>query len=715
MSLSPGTDHSPRSWWSVVAGVAVVSSAFTTISILGVQRFYRRNKRHELDEEIRRATKSSLRQRSSGNADGHSTPYGQDSKQYNANDADEKKSADDYNGEPQVPKYLAALAASQEGLKHQSRPASPRSLPSTRSPLVNIQNELKRQSSLHLKPSLSAASSSLRAVTADSPAYDESLIREQLSRNYSFLGDEAMSKVRDAFVIVVGAGGVGSWCALMLLRSGVGKIRIIDFDQVSLSSLNRHACANLADVGRPKVTVCKEHFANIAPWAEVDAKVEIFRDSEADRLLGPFDDGGDQIRPTYIIDAIDNLNTKIDLLAYCYKNKVKCFSSMGAGAKADPGQIQVAELNMTAEDPLARRVRRGLRARGIWTGEAMSAAVKKIRRPRERESTVKASDIKAVPLVENQKREADHQAALNKLEANGMIKQPRRLTASGRGAVDNIELAETTVKADRSTESDRAETGFSRYSTSRRASSSSSMGSAQFYSPASTPDAEGSRSYEDLPIEAETHIAEAFTLGTAQKEEEDPEAQRLSEVTSDIEPPYQSNDVPQRPPLATLIDKRSSAASSDASGSRTSSLKELVAEDIRSSHAGEEARRSTSTLSPPVNVEEGNEVIANGDADDRPFKIMCVFSNEKSDTRLLPLDEEEFQKGKVEELATLEDFRVRILPVLGPLPAMFGLAAATYVLCDIAGKELETLPFKNRKKTYERVSIVISLRLYMRS
>ncbi|KAF9534548.1 hypothetical protein BGW38_010453, partial [Lunasporangiospora selenospora] len=95
---------------------------------------------------------------------------------------------------------------------------------------------------------------------------NEDMIREQLSRNIAFLGEEGVEKLRNSFVIIVGAGGVGSWAASMLIRSGVGRIRIIDFDQVSLSSLNRHATAVQGDVGTPKVLSMKKAFQAIAPW-----------------------------------------------------------------------------------------------------------------------------------------------------------------------------------------------------------------------------------------------------------------------------------------------------------------------------------------------------------------------------------------------------------------------------------------------------------------
>ena len=94
--------------------------------------------------------------------------------------------------------------------------------------------------------------------------HSEELIREQLARNYAFLTEDGMDKVRKQRVVVVGAGGVGSWVATMLARSGVESLRIIDFDQVSLSSLNRHAVATLKDVGIPKVECIKNHLLEIA-------------------------------------------------------------------------------------------------------------------------------------------------------------------------------------------------------------------------------------------------------------------------------------------------------------------------------------------------------------------------------------------------------------------------------------------------------------------
>lgn len=136
---------------------------------------------------------------------------------------------------------------------------------------------------------LSSSSSAGAAGTgtgAGAGAYDEGLIREQLARNYAFFGEEAMSRVRGARVVVVGCGGVGSYAALMLARSGVSQLRLVDFDYVTLSSLNRHATAVLADVGTPKVGCVERTIRQIAKWVEVDARVEIWRrDAGGGRLL----------------------------------------------------------------------------------------------------------------------------------------------------------------------------------------------------------------------------------------------------------------------------------------------------------------------------------------------------------------------------------------------------------------------------------------------
>nr|KAJ3412726.1 hypothetical protein HK105_002273 [Polyrhizophydium stewartii] len=229
----------------------------------------------------------------------------------------------------------------------------------------------------------------------------EALVKEQLSRNIAFLGEEVcacvggsagvggadarsqgVAKCRRAFVVVVGVGGVGSHAAHMLLRAGIGRIRLIDFDQVTLSSLNRHAVARRADVGTFKVVAMQRHFAEIMPHAVVEPVVELFTGEAADRLLGG--------NPDFVLDCIDNLATKVDLLKYCHHHGIPVISSMGAGAKADASRIQIADISETFEDPLARSTRKMLRLNEIERGITVVY------------STEKPTNIKLVPLVEEQ-------------------------------------------------------------------------------------------------------------------------------------------------------------------------------------------------------------------------------------------------------------------------------------------------------------------------
>jgi len=116
--------------------------------------------------------------------------------------------------------------------------------------------------------------------------YAEELVREQLARNYAFLREDGVSRVRAASVVIVGCGGVGSWTAVMLARSGIARLRLIDFDYVTLSSLNRHATAALADVGTPKVQCIARALRAIAPFVQIDPRVELWRgDADGAELL----------------------------------------------------------------------------------------------------------------------------------------------------------------------------------------------------------------------------------------------------------------------------------------------------------------------------------------------------------------------------------------------------------------------------------------------
>ncbi|KAI5356792.1 Putative THIF-type NAD/FAD binding, ubiquitin-activating enzyme, ThiF/MoeB/HesA family [Septoria linicola] len=195
--------------------------------------------------------------------------------------------------------------------------------------------------------------------------YDEDLILEQLARNRVFLTDDGLKKLRKAFVVVVGCGGVGSHAAAALARSGCGRLRLIDFDQVTLSSLNRHAVATLADVGTPKVKCLQRRLEQIVPWTHFECRNELFSEKVAAAQLAPWEDGQ---TPTYVIDAIDNIDSKVALLHYCKTNGLPVISSMGAGCKSDPTRIFIGDISASTDDALAGSTRRKLRKRGVKDG-----------------------------------------------------------------------------------------------------------------------------------------------------------------------------------------------------------------------------------------------------------------------------------------------------------------------------------------------------------
>jgi tRNA A37 threonylcarbamoyladenosine dehydratase len=190
------------------------------------------------------------------------------------------------------------------------------------------------------------------------------LILEQLARNRVFLSDEGLQKLRSSFIIIVGCGGVGSHAAAALARSGCSKLRLIDFDQVTLSSLNRHSVATLVDVGTPKVHAIRKRLEAITPWVQFDCRNELFSASSAKSQLGPFNG----LKPDYIIDAIDNIDSKVALLHYCYKNSIKVISSMGSATKSDPTRIFIGDISATTDDPLSKITRIKLRALGVQQG-----------------------------------------------------------------------------------------------------------------------------------------------------------------------------------------------------------------------------------------------------------------------------------------------------------------------------------------------------------
>jgi tRNA A37 threonylcarbamoyladenosine dehydratase len=170
-------------------------------------------------------------------------------------------------------------------------------------------------------------------------------------------GAEAMEALSRLRVIVFGVGGVGSWCAEALARSGVGHIAIVDSDTVCVTNINRQVQATTASVGQFKVDVLKTRLLEINPRCEVTAFGKVFSgDTAGDFGIENAD---------YVIDAIDSLTNKLDLIEEAARLGVPLFSSMGMAQKLDPTQLKTADIWETQGCPLARLVRAGLRKRGF--------------------------------------------------------------------------------------------------------------------------------------------------------------------------------------------------------------------------------------------------------------------------------------------------------------------------------------------------------------
>ena len=200
-----------------------------------------------------------------------------------------------------------------------------------------------------------------------------STIPERHTRTVDFLGAAGFDALRRAFVVVVGLGGVGSHAALSLVRSGIGRLRIIDCDKVDASNLNRHALAMPRDVGEMKSEVVKRYLNQVLDDVEIDAVSDFVSLETIPRLLS----GG----PDFVIDAIDGLNTKVGLLRYCVENSIPVVSSMGASSRSDPASVRITDISETSICPLARHVRRRLRRQGVTAGVIAVHSVEQARKP----------------------------------------------------------------------------------------------------------------------------------------------------------------------------------------------------------------------------------------------------------------------------------------------------------------------------------------------
>ena len=182
-----------------------------------------------------------------------------------------------------------------------------------------------------------------------------------LERTTLLLGEEKLEQLRRAHVLVVGLGGVGAYAAEMIARAGVGRMTIADADTVSATNINRQLIALHSTIGLKKSDLMDERLRDINPQIELNVVCDYIRDEKTYTLL-------DAARYDYVVDCIDTLSPKVNLIAAALERGIPVVSSMGAGAKTDPTLIEVKDIGKSHHCPLAHMLRKRLHKLGIRSG-----------------------------------------------------------------------------------------------------------------------------------------------------------------------------------------------------------------------------------------------------------------------------------------------------------------------------------------------------------
>ena len=182
-------------------------------------------------------------------------------------------------------------------------------------------------------------------------------MEDQFIRTRMLLGSEGLDRLSRSHVAVFGLGGVGSWCAEALCRSGIGRLTLVDQDEVSVSNINRQAAALHSTVGMKKAEATALRLKDIAPDCILHPMAERYEASNRDLFFAEHYD--------YIVDAIDLVSCKLDLIETAHRLNIPIISALGTGNKLDAQQLRITDISKTEGCPLARIIRKELRARGI--------------------------------------------------------------------------------------------------------------------------------------------------------------------------------------------------------------------------------------------------------------------------------------------------------------------------------------------------------------
>jgi tRNA A37 threonylcarbamoyladenosine dehydratase len=198
-------------------------------------------------------------------------------------------------------------------------------------------------------------------LKTNQPVENKYVAHRRFDRMGRLVGDEKMEKLHHAHVMIIGLGGVGSWAAESIARSAVGKITVIDFDEICITNANRQLHALQGLVGKKKAEVVAERLKKINPQAQIEFLPVFYNKENSENILSR--------RPDYIIDCIDNLTAKAYLLATCRERKISVITSAGAAARLDPLAVQRKDLAETHSDPLAHQMRKILRQKYNFPSE----------------------------------------------------------------------------------------------------------------------------------------------------------------------------------------------------------------------------------------------------------------------------------------------------------------------------------------------------------
>ena len=219
-----------------------------------------------------------------------------------------------------------------------------------------------------------------------------------LQRTELLFGAEKMKRLHDAHVLVVGTGGVGAYAAEMICRAGVGRLTLVDADEVQITNLNRQLPAMHSTLGQPKVKILADRFRDINPELQVEVRAAYLTEEDIPQLL-------DSEKFSFIVDAIDTITPKCTLISEAWKRHIPIVSSMGAGAKHDLSKIQFADLWDTYHCGLSKAVRKRLQKMGprrklpvvFSTEQADTNAILLVNNEKNKKST--AGTVSYMPAV----------------------------------------------------------------------------------------------------------------------------------------------------------------------------------------------------------------------------------------------------------------------------------------------------------------------------